>query len=207
MFEPMPEISFKKLLLPITWFGSTFIVLLITLFTLFLSFTNIKPHVTDKYSIFSAKPLVLGASTFSLDSVDARSAMLDNVFEKFNCPLLGMGRVFVEEADKNNIPFWLTASVAFQESSCGKNTPTKDGVESYNAWGWGVYGENVRMFDNWEQGISTVTEYLNNRFYKQGIIEPCEIMKIYTPASDGSWCSGVEFFGDIIANYKTPENI
>ena len=62
------------------------------------------------------------------------------------------------------------------------------------------------MFENWEEGISTVSEFLNNRFYKQGVTEPCEIMKIYTPSSGGSWCNGVEFFGDIISNYKTPEN-
>ncbi|HLB51930.1 hypothetical protein A3F07_02170 [candidate division WWE3 bacterium RIFCSPHIGHO2_12_FULL_38_15] len=206
MDRSIPEISFKKFWLPITWFGSTFFVLLVTLFTLFLSFSNPKPHITDKYSIFSAKPLVLGDSTFSLDSVDARAVMLDNVFEKYGCPLYGTGRIFVEEADLNNLPFWLAASVAFQESSCGKNTPVKEGVESYNAWGWGVYGDNVKMFENWEEGISTVSEFLNNRFYKQGVTEPCEIMKIYTPSSGGSWCNGVEFFGDIISNYKTPEN-
>jgi len=203
----LPKTVSKKLLLPIAWLGSSFFVLIITLFTLFSSLANIKPYGTNKYSIFSAKPLVLGVSTFSLDSVDARAAMLDKVFEKYNCPLLEKGKVFVEEADKNNVPFWLAASIAFQESSCGKNTPKKEDVESYNAWGWGVYGENVKMFDSWEHGISVVTEYLNNRFYKQGITEPCEIMKTYTPPSRGSWCSGVEFFGDIITNYKTPENI
>lgn len=114
-----------------------------------------------------------------------------------------MGEVFVHEADKNNIPYWLVAAVSFQESGCGKKTPETDGVESYNAWGWGVWGDNKHGFDNWARGIETVSKYFGDRFYSQGYTDTCEIMKVYTPPSNGSWCRGVNYFGDEIMNFSS----
>jgi hypothetical protein len=31
----------------------------------------------------------------------------------------------------------------------------------------------------------------------------CIIMNTYTPPSNGSWCNGVKYFGDMIQNYET----
>jgi hypothetical protein len=115
-----------------------------------------------------------------------------------------MGDVFVNEADKNDIPWYLAAAVAFQESGCGKNTPKVDGAESYNAWGWEVYGNTVHTFENWVRGIETVSSYFSKNFFSKGISDPCEIMKTYTPSSGGSWCAGVNEFADQIKNYRTP---
>ncbi|HSX39128.1 MAG TPA: hypothetical protein VLI92_00875, partial [Candidatus Saccharimonadales bacterium] len=123
---------------------------------------------------------------------------------EYGCPNFeGLGANFVAEADKNKIPYWLIPAVSFQESDCGNITPKKDVLESYNAYGWGIWGENVRNFDNWDHGIATVSKYMSDRFYSQGITDLCEIMKTYTPPSKGSWCKGVETFKDIIENYQT----
>jgi hypothetical protein len=175
---------------------------------------------SPRYSIFSSKPLTSLAASTNLFGGDTRAATLDKIFEAYNCPLQGLGSTFVKEADKNEIPYWLVAAISFQESSCGKNTPQikADGQEdvtdpddlkfeeSYNAWGWGVWGNNVKTFDNWEHGIASVSRYLGNTFYSQGITDTCVIMKTYTPPSDGSWCRGVNYFGDMIQNYTSPEN-
>lgn len=165
---------------------------------------KIVPELHDKYSIYSAKPLTLGSLDYLVYTKDSRSQKINEIFKEFNCPLEGLGEVFVYEADKNDIPWWIVASIAFQESSCGKMTPERNGVESYNAWGWAVYGDNVQMFDNWVRGIETVSSYLNKRFFSQGITEPCDIMKVYTPPSNGSWCKGVSYFGEMIQSYKSP---
>jgi len=175
---------------------------------------------SPKYSIFSSKPLTTLVASARLFGGDTRAAKLDKILEAYNCPLAGQGKTFVKEADKNGIPHWLVASIAFQESSCGKITPQvkiagQEDVtnpedlefeESYNAWGWGVWGENVRSFDGWSEGIKRVSEYLGSSFYSKGITDTCEIMKTYTPHSDGSWCRGVNYFGDMIQNYTSPEN-
>ena len=163
-----------------------------------------KPQDTSKYAIYSSKPLVLEQSTYDIYSKDSRAQRINEVFKMYNCPLEGMGESFVFEADRNNIPWWLTAAVSFQESSCGKNTPKVSGSETYNAWGWAVYGNITWSFDNWARGIETVSKYFADRFYSQGVTELCEIMKTYTPPSDGSWCRGVEHFGDLIQSYITP---
>lgn len=173
-----------------------------------------------KYSIFSSKPLTSLAASTNLFGGDTRAATLDKIFEAYKCPLAGYGKTFVKEADKNGVPYWLTAAIAFQESSCGKVTPQvkiagQEDVtnpqdlkfeESYNAWGWGVWGENIRTFNSWEEGIASVSKYLGDKFFSQGITDTCEIMEIYTPPSDGSWCRGVNYFGEMIQTYKSPES-
>jgi len=157
----------------------------------------------DGYNIYSSKPLTYDYAVSKVSTKDSRAEKIDGVFNIYKCPLEGLGCKFVEEADKYGIPWWLTASVAFKESSCGKNTPTVDGRESYNAWGWGVYGDNVRSFDNFARGIETVSKYFSDKFYSRGIEDPCEIMKVYTPPSDGSWCRDVVHFSEVFDQYRT----
>jgi hypothetical protein len=157
----------------------------------------------DKYNVFTASPLDIESTTTYLHGVDARAKKIDGVFKTYGCPMYGTGEYIVEQADKNGIPYWLVAAVAFQESLCGKYTPEKGGVESYNSWGWGVYGTNAKFFKSYEHGIKVVSEYFSNRFYKRGIKETCEIMRVYTPPSNGSWCKGVNYFGEKIQNYGT----
>jgi len=96
------------------------------------------PQDTTKYSIYSSKPLTIKTTTASIYSRDSRAQKINAVYKIYNCPLEGMGDVMVYEADKNNIPWWLVAAISFQESGCGKKTPKSNGVESYNAWGWGA---------------------------------------------------------------------
>jgi hypothetical protein len=187
------------------WASMSVVFIFTFLITLMLTPQKARPMDTTRYAIYSSKPLVLEQSTTTIYSKDSRSQKLNEVFRMFKCPLEGMGDAFVYEADKNSIPWWLAASVAFQESSCGKNTPKVDGIESYNAWGWAVYGDMVFSFDNYARGIETVSKYFSTRFFKQGITDTCEIMKIYTPPSNGSWCEGVNHFAEIIRDYKTPE--
>jgi len=175
---------------------------------------------SPKYSIFSSKPLTSLVASARLFGGDTRAASLDKILEAYKCPLAGQGKTFVKEADRNGIPYWLVAAISFQESSCGKTTPqTKvagqedvtnpedlEFEESYNAWGWGVWGKNVKSFNGWAEGIKRVSEYLGDSFYSKGITDSCEIMKIYTPSSDGSWCNGVNYFGEMIQNYTSPKN-
>lgn len=197
----------RVFMLPSIWLASNAVL---TLFVLFLLVSNFSGRQYNKqesrYAIFSSKPLTLGASSIKLFGGDTRASVLDTVFESYNCPLAGKGSVFVKEADKNNIPYWIVAAISFQESNCGRKTPKNDGEETYNAWGWAVWGNNARSFDDWDAGIRTVSKYLGDKFFSKGITDTCEIMKVYTPPSNGSWCKGVNYFGDIIQGYKTPQN-
>jgi len=189
---------------PLIWLISNTLFACLVIFLLTTNTT--KAPLPGKYSIFAAKPLVLGAATTALFGEDTRAARIDAIFESYRCPLAGYGKKFVKEADKNDIPYWLVPAISFQESACGRKTPVKGGIATYNAWGWGVWGKNVHKFDGWNQGIEVVSKYLGNKFYSKGVTDLCEIMQTYTPPSDGSWCDGVMYFGDIIQEYETPES-
>jgi hypothetical protein len=191
------------LIFPVIWlFSTTFFVLILSVYILLLEQKS--SESAYKYAIFSAKPKVLGYASQSVTTGDARAKRIDEIFRKYKCPIQGYGESFVREADKNNIPYWLVAAVAFQESSCGKNTPVVKGEETYNLYGWGVWGPHVFKFDSMEEGISTVSKYMSDKFISKGVTEPCEIMKVYTPPSNGSWCKGIKFFRDEIVEYETP---
>lgn len=157
-----------------------------------------------RYAVYSSKPLTLETVQQEFNLIDSRAEKINSVFASFNCPLYGTGEEFVLRADENDIPYWLAAAIAFQESSCAKNTPFLNGQRTKNAWGYATYGSQVYDFDSYEQGIDVVSRYLNKRFYSRGITDLCEIMRVYTPPSNGSWCSGVGYFRDYILNYKTP---
>jgi hypothetical protein len=68
-----------------------------------------------------------------------------------------------------------------------------------------VWGDNIKFFDGWENGIETVSKYLADTFYARGITDPCDIMKTYTPPSEGSWCNGVNYFKEVITKYESPD--
>src|SRR4030042_4152354 len=132
------------------------------------------------YYVYASKPLVLNQSTFKIETKESRAQKINKVFRDYKCPLEGLGDIFVTEADKNGIPWWMVAAISFQESTCGKRIPHIDNNPSYNAWGYAVYGDNVHEFDNWVQGIEVVSRYLGRRFFSQGITDSKEIMRVYT---------------------------
>jgi hypothetical protein len=171
-----------------------------------LGFVYVTPYRNGSTNsgVFAAKTLTLPESQFATMQTDPRALKIEKVFEKFKCPLAGNGSFIVQKADEYGIPYWLIPAVSFQESGCGKKTPEPSGVdESYNAWGYGVWGKNVKTFSDWEGGISAVSKYFGVNFYSQGISDPCQIMEIYTPPSNGSWCEGVKYFADLIENFES----
>lgn len=199
----IPNKDFLAVIVPVVWVISTTLFLMVLSIYLLVQERK-SPDLAYKYTIFSSKPKVLGYSTQDVDTEDARDERIDEVFKKYKCPIQGYGETFVREADKNNIPYWLVAAIAFQESSCGKNTPVVKGEETYNLYGWGVWGPHVFKFESMEEGIATVSEYMSSKFISKGVTEPCEIMKTYTPPSKGSWCEGVKFFRDEIVEFESP---
>lgn len=195
--------SLSKQTLLINWVLYSNILFFI--FGLGFIFYPIKSNIDtgNKYTVYSSKPLTINESTFEITTTDARVQKIDTVFRDYKCPLEGMGDIFVREADRNNIPWYIVAAISFQESGCGKKIPYVDNEPSYNAWGYGVYGKNVHTFDNWAQGVEVMSRYLSKRFYSQGVTDTSDIMKTYTPPSLGSWYKGVDYFSNLIQNYST----
>lgn len=140
---------------------------------------------------------VLGAS----DQVDPRVELLASFLKSKKSPLASQAGVFIEVADRYGLDWRLLPAIAGKESSFGKVIPwnKKTGRPSYNAWGWGVYGEKVLSFSTWEEGIEKVGEGLRNGYIDKGLLTLGQIMRFYTPRSDGSWARDVSFTMEQIA--------
>lgn len=191
-----------RLVAPFVW-----ILLIASAFTtssFFLLGSFSKTSAGNVLSYYTAKAPNTTQSDFETQAKDARALKIEGVFSKFKCPLAGTGEYIVQKADEHNIPYWLVAAVSFQESGCGKKTPVVAGLEnSYNAWGYGVWGRNVKTFESWEAGVSALSKYFDANFFSKGITDPCQIMRVYTPPSKGSWCEGVKYFGEMIQNFES----
>ena len=89
---------------------------------------------------------------------------------------------------------WIFAfpAIAMQESNLCKRSPEN----SFNCWGFGIYGQKVTRFSDYEEGIEAVTKTLALKYKADGLDTPQEIMRRYTPQSNGSWAESVEYFMD-----------
>jgi hypothetical protein len=120
---------------------------------------------------------------------DKRAQILRDYLESRNSPLAPYAQTFIEEADKNNLDWRLVASIAGLESSFGVHIP----AYSYNGWGYGVYGNNVRRFASWDEGIAVVSKALRDDYMtKWGAQSIPEIGRIY--AASPTWAVRVEYF-------------
>ncbi len=118
-------------------------------------------------------------------SDDIRVQALENIFAKYNSPLAGEGKSYVELADKNGVDWKLLPSIAGLESSFGKRLMPN----SYNAYGWG--GGHI-YFDSWSDGIDTITKSLKTRYYARGADTVWTIGPIY--AESPTWAVRVNSF-------------
>lgn len=130
--------------------------------------------------------------------IDNRAQILRGFLSQYNSPLASHADTFIEEADKNNLDWKLVASIAGNESYFGHMIPP----DSYNAWGYGVYGDNVIRFSGWDEGISTVSLALRENYLdKWGAANVDEIGSIY--AADPAWSRKVTHFMTLMEEYES----
>lgn len=128
---------------------------------------------------------------------DDRVEVLQAFMEEYNAPLAPYAKDFVFYADKYQLDWRLVASIAGLESGFGKHIP----YESYNAWGWGIYGDNVLRFESWTDGIETISKGLRENYLKdKPDSDPYFIGPTY--ASSPTWAVRVTFFMNKMEEYR-----
>ncbi len=150
-----------------------------------------EPQVT---SIFAPQTLpennqILGVETV-LETEDARAEIVSSFLERHNSPLEPYdhyGQVFVEIADRYSFDFRLLPAIAMQESNLCKRIPEN----SFNCLGFGVHSRGTLAFENFEANFERAGRELKANYIDEGRTTPEEIMKKYTPSSDGSWANSV----------------
>lgn len=186
----------KKLMLITGYFLSSLIIFFIlTAALLSTIFNSEELYKTLIYDSNAQKPKyqalpeetreVLGMTS----DEDSRVAALKSFFSQYESPLEEHAKLIVDLADQYGMDYRLVPAIAMKESTLCKFTPKN----SYNCWGYGIYGNKVTRFENYEEAIKTVSKGLGERYVGIGLITPEEIMTKYNPVSTGSWAETVSF--------------
>lgn len=182
----------KKVILPTAFFLLTPLVLILSLSLLSyfykgdsLSLSTQAPKVA-----YAALPKASGTLKISVTSEDMRIKIVREFFKKYKSALTPYADDVIAAADKYEIDYRLIPAIAMQESNLCK----KIIKNSYNCWGFGIYGKKVTRFDNYNQAINTVSKTLAMQYKSKGLETPEQIMTKYTPGSNGSWADGVNHF-------------
>lgn len=121
---------------------------------------------------------------------DARPLLLRKYLEYYHSPLAPYASYIFNTSQKMGLDYRLLVAIAQQESNLCKKAPP----QSYNCWGWGIYGHKVTRFHSYPEAIQAVARGLKKDYLDKGLTSPEEIMARYTPPSKGSWAFGVNQF-------------
>ena len=144
--------------------------------------------------ILSPKSNSIPTLRLKFNSSDGRVLLIANYLKKYRSPLFPHAKELVDISDKYQLDWRLLAAIAQQESNLCKKIP----INSYNCWGYGIYGNLVTRFDSYVDGMDTVARGLKKNYLDKGLDTPEKIMAKYTPPSQGSWARGVNQFLDDI---------
>lgn len=190
----------RKIILSTSFFIFTPILILVSiLYFLFLSYNyksrhNLFAQNSNNTVAFAALPSAENVLGDSIIFKDARIEIVRQFFAKYKSPLAPFASNVVEDADKYGLDFRLLPAIAMQES----NLCQKIIEDSYNCWGFGIYGKKVTRFESYPEAIDTVTRTLVNNYVAGGLNTPEEIMKKYTPSNNGSWAYSVNYFMSLL---------
>ncbi len=189
----------KYLLIFITWFSATISTIVVSLVMLSVlpPLTSEKEEIpnqavlaVNEYQLYAAVPENVSSFTTLVRTGDARPEILRRFLEKHRSPLADYSQALVETADLYNLDFRLLPAIAMQESNLCHKIPEN----SYNCWGFGIYGDKVTKFSSYQEAFETVAKTLRNQYIDKGLLTPEEIQSRYTPSSNGSWAQAVTHF-------------
>lgn len=147
----------------------------------------------------AAGMLIEHASPSAESQIDDRVVKIEAFLKKHNSPLVPHAKEFVIQADKHQLDWRLVVSIAGLESTFGKFIP----YNSYNAWGWGIpTGQQSGIgFQDWEDGIATVSKGLKTRYVERGLTTPETMGPVY--AASPTWATRVRYFMNKIDDQST----
>ena len=143
---------------------------------------------------YQAIPQKPPETNVALSVREARIDVLSEFFTKYNSPLSDYANEIVDAADRYGLDYRLLPAIAMQESILCRRIPKN----SFNCWGFGIYGGKVTRFGNFSEAIETISKTLSNKYHKQGLQNPEEIMSKYTPANTNDWAGNVTYVMDRI---------
>ncbi len=191
----------RRLILLVSFFVITPVLLVFSaIFYSYLSYLKNPPQVlgalTSAENIsYAALPTNQNLIEQSIEQKDARVANLQQFFTRYQSPLEPYAQDIIDSADYYDLDWKLVPAIAMQESNLCKKIPK----DSYNCWGFGIYGSKVTRFTNYQDAIKIVTKTLATEYKeKRGLETPSEIMTRYTPSNTGAWAYAVSHFINVL---------
>ena len=157
-----------------------------------LVFAN--PVFAENAAGSSAK--LLAQNTPATASTDMRVQVLHDFLKDQGSPLANNAKDFVDNADKYDLDWKLVAAISGVESTFGQEIPP----DSYNGWGWGVYGDHVTRFNSWNDAITTISKGLKQNYIDKGADNIYAIGNTY--AASPAWADHVTYFMNKIQTYS-----
>ncbi len=131
---------------------------------------------------------------------DRRAKILKAYLLSKNSPLATSSETFVKNADKYNLDWKLLVAISAVESTYGQQIPNN----SYNAWGWGIYGDHMILFTSWNEGIETISKGLREKYMDTwGAKDVYQIGRLY--AASPTWATRVDRFMQKIDEFATKD--
>lgn len=156
---------------------------------------TVSPEYSSSYVVVASEgqelpPRTATGISSAVEGSDARSMVVANFLERHNSPLEPYdyyGRILVEIADRYDLDYRLLPAIMMQESNLCKSIPP----DSYNCLGFGIHERGTLGFENYEAGFDRAAREIKQRYVDIGLTTPEDIMKKYTPSSNGSWAFSV----------------
>lgn len=126
--------------------------------------------------------------------LDPQAKILTDYFAYYNSPLQYHAQDFIDAAKVYSIDWKLVPAISGVESTFGKHIPG-----GFNAWGWGVYGNQALGFKSWREGIFTVTKGLRENYINKGLLEPYTMNRVYATSPHWGW--KVAYFMNDLENF------
>jgi hypothetical protein len=152
--------------------------------------------ILDELDKIEVDTTSMDTADYFIDDVDKdeRVAVLKAFFRKHDSPLYDHADYIVAVSDQYGLDFRLLPAISMQESGACKVIPPN----SYNCWGWGIYGNTITRFNSYPEAIDSVAKGLKTNYIDRGLTTTEQIMSKYNPSSNGSWAFGVNTFLDVL---------
>ena len=160
---------------------------ILTIFVLLISLTLSLSLQVFEVGIAMASEDEAGRGEIVSKKLDSEALILQKYLAQFNSPMQYHAQDFIDAAKQYNLDWKLLPAIAGVESTFGKQIPG-----GYNAYGWGVYGNQAIYFKSWNEGIYTVAKGLKENYVDKGYTTPYTMNRIY--AESPRWGSKVSYF-------------
>lgn len=167
----------------------------ISLLSLILFLFPVKPSFAEEKNAGSSAQLATQSGEISYD---ARTKILRGFLESYDSPLAKNAETFVKSADEYSLDYRFVAAISGVESTFGKELPNN----SYNAWGWGIYGDNIIYFSSYSEAIKTISKALREQYINTWKAENVyQIGKLY--AQSPTWAQRVVYFMNKVDQFES----